>query len=117
MFDINNPDFVDFSGLKITKEEVKACMDSVAKICITDIDENLLANLNGKTEGWKLYRANDPDESKPSRRDYFQIIYNDKEKRAGVLYVGNGSNGYPDWTDCGSSQEAVARVLTGTIIN
>ena len=64
------------------------------KIEIIELDANLLADLEGATQGWELHEvpADDAD-------GVWQVLWNAEYNRAGLVYVGNGSNGATLWTD------------------
>lgn len=52
------------------------------KIEITELDANLLADLEGATQGWELHEvaADDAD-------GVWQVLWNAEHNRAGLVYV------------------------------
>ncbi len=75
------------------------------KIEIIELDANLLADLEGATQGWELHEvaADDAD-------GVWQVLWNAEHNRAGLVYVGNGSNGATLWTDAASPADAYRRL-------
>jgi hypothetical protein len=82
-------------------------MTTFQEIDICDIDENLLKHLS---RGWKLYKA--PYEKATNPNQYWQIIYNDEEKRGGIVFCGSGASGVTDWTDADSPEDVLERYMS-----
>lgn len=74
------------------------------KIDITHLDNSLLADIDGNTEGYELH-----EQAAENGGDY-QIIWHAAARRAGLVYVGSGSNGMTLWTDADSPEDAYRRL-------
>lgn len=75
------------------------------KIDIITLDNNLLADIDGDTTGYELHEQD--DEGAPG---VWQILWHAQGGRAGLVYVGSGSNGATLWTDAASPEEAYRRL-------
>lgn len=75
------------------------------KIEIAQLDSNLQADIENETSGWDLYEVADPKHAGD-----WQILWSPNAGRAGLVYVGNGSNGATHWTDATSPEDAFRRL-------
>lgn len=75
-------------------------------IQIETIDSNLLSDIGGDFSGWQLFEA-----ASPEFDGVWQILWSQDLGRAGLVYVGNGSNGATFWTDAISVEDAFSRLM------
>lgn len=79
------------------------------QINLDDLDDTLRAEV-GAESGYTAHEI-------PHGNGVVQIAYSDADKRAGLLYIGSGSNGVTSWTDASSVDDAINRWVTGDLIN
>lgn len=75
------------------------------KIDINTMDANLLADIDGDTTGYELH-----EQEADGASGVWQILWHTQGGRAGLVYVGSGSNGATLWTDAVSPEEAYRRL-------
>ena len=75
------------------------------------INPVLLEGLDGDTDGWKLYRH------PLNMRGSIQIVFSEEHNRAGLIYIGDGTNNRDDWTDAESPEDALERWLMDDMTN
>lgn len=76
------------------------------KIEITSLDKNLLADLDGQTDGWEAHHIGD-----------YHVAFSPDAGRGGAVYVGSGSSGYTAWTDASSADEVADRFARDEMSN
>ncbi|WP_280192141.1 hypothetical protein [Delftia sp. PS-11] len=75
------------------------------KIEISTIDANLLADISGDIAGWELFEA-----ASSEFDGVWQVLWSEEAGRAGLVYVGNGSDGATLWTDAASPEDAFSKL-------
>lgn len=81
----------------------------MTKIDIAEIDQTLLADLDGNTDGCELYEF--PYEQATVSNQRYQLVWSAENSRAGIVFVGSGSSGATSWTDATSPEDAMQRYL------
>jgi hypothetical protein len=81
----------------------------MTKIDISQIDRNLLADLDGTADGCDLYEF--PYEQATVLNQRYQLVWSAENSRAGIVFVGSGSSGDTAWTDAASPEDAMRRYL------
>lgn len=72
-------------------------------IDLTQLDRNLLADIESDLSSWTLHeQAEDSGD--------WQILWHAAGRRAGLVYVGSGSDGRTYWTDATSPEDAYRRL-------
>lgn len=81
------------------------------KIEFKDLDKALQEDIADDYEGFEFHEIALEVEGD------LHIAYHDDIKRAGIVYVGIGSNGMTIWTDASSVEDAVRRYKEDDILN
>lgn len=88
---------------------------TMTRIEITDLDKNLIADLEGSTAGFEAFEADDPEATVSNQA--YHIVFSADARRGGIVFVGSGSSGATSWTDAATAQEALDRYLADDMIN
>lgn len=110
-------DRAEKSVVDAVAESVLAEFDAadITPIDISEINESLLADINGSTSGWALYEAPYKDATVSNQR--YQVVFNPESGRAGIVFCGSGSSGATEWTDATSAEDAMRRFHDGEMAN
>lgn len=84
-------------------------------INFSDLDRNLLADIEGASDGFLAFEADMPGATTDNQA--YQIVYNDESGRGGIVLVGSGGSGITTWTDAASADDVLARYLADDILN
>ena len=74
------------------------------KIDITNIKPELLSGIDNNASDWDLY------EQAIDANTEWQIVWHAESGRAGLIFVGSGSDGLTHWTDATSPEDAYQRL-------
>ena len=80
----------------------------MAHINMTDLDKNLIADINGAT-GYTAHEF--AYEGATVSNQCWHIAHNADDCRGGIVFVGSGSSGETFWTDAATPDEVLSRFL------